>query len=92
MPTVVVSLSEFKAGAERMLADMKATQHEIVLTQRGTASAVVQDFDAYQSRQTALVMLKLVVQGEADIRAGRTTPQDRVFAEIRDRLTRPGDG
>ena len=92
MPTAVVSLSEFKANAVRMLADMKATQHEIVLTQHGTASAVVQDFDAYRRRQAALLMLKLVVQGEVDIRAGRTTPQKRVFAEIRDCLTRPEDG
>ncbi len=45
-----------------------------------------------QRRQNALLMLKLIVQGEADIRAGRTTSQDRVFAEIRDRLTRPEDG
>lgn len=92
MPTVVVSLREFRVRAARMLADMKAARHEIILTQRGTASAVVQDFDAYQRRQNALLMLKLIVQGEADIRAGRTTTQDRVFAEIRDRVTRPEDG
>ncbi len=92
MPTAVVSLSAFKAKAAQMLADMKAAEHEIVLTQRGAASAVVQDFDAHQRQQDALLMLKLMVQGEVDIQAGRTTPQDQVFAEIKARLTTPTDG
>lgn len=87
MPTTVVSLSEFTVKAARMLAEMKATKHEIVLTQRGVASAVAQDLAAYQRQQRALLMLKLMVRGEADIQAGRTTPQDRVFAEIKVRLT-----
>ena len=91
MPTAVVSLSEFKAQAARMLAEMKATKHEIVLTQRGAASAVVQDFDAYQHQQSALLMLKLMGRGEADIQAGRTTSQDRVIAGIKARLTAPTD-
>jgi len=92
MPTAVVSLTEFKAKAAQMLAEMKATEREIVLTQRGAASAVVQDFDTHQRQQNALLMLKLMVQGEADIQAGRTTPQDRVFAEIKAGLTTPTDG
>jgi len=37
--TSIVSLSEFKAKAAQMLSEMKSTEHEIVLTQRGAASA-----------------------------------------------------
>ena len=92
MPTAIVSLSEFKARAAQMLAEMKATEKEIVVTQRGAASAVVQDFEAHQRLQNALFMLKLMVQGEADIQQGKTTPQDTVFAEIKTRLTAPADG
>ncbi len=92
MTTAIVSLSEFKAKAAQMLAEMKTTEHAIILTQRGAASAVVQDFDAHQRLRNALLMLKLMVQGEADIPAGRTTPQDRVFADIKARLTATTDG
>ena len=92
MPTAIVSVSEFKARAAQMLAEMKATEKEIVLTQCGSASAVVQDFDAYQRLRSALVMLKLMVQGEADIQHGRTAPQDEVFTAIRDRVSVSGDG
>ena len=71
----IVSLSKFKAKAAQMLAEMKSTEHAIVLTQRGAASAVVQDFHSHQRLQNALIMLKLMAQGEADISAGRTTPR-----------------
>lgn len=92
MSTAIVSLSEFKAKAAQMLAEMKTAEHEIVLTQRGAASAVVQDFEAHQRHRNALLMLKLLVQGEADVAAGRTTSQDRVFKDIRSRLTTAADG
>lgn len=92
MPTEIVSLSEFKARAAQMLAEMKAAEKQIVLTQRGAASAVVQDFDAHQRQRNALLMLKLMVQGEADIQAGRTASQDRVFAEVKARLATSTDG
>ena len=92
MPTAIVSLSEFKARAAQMLAEMKAAEKEIVLTQRGAASAVVQDFEAHQRLQNALLMLKLMVQGEVDVQQGRTTSQNRVFAELKARLATSADG
>lgn len=87
----IVSLSEFKAKAARMLAEMKSSEQVVVLTQRGAASAVVQDYASHQRLQDALSMLKLMVQGETDISAGRTTPQDAVFRDLKEQLT-AGDG
>ena len=92
MATSIVSLSEFKTRAAQMLSEMKSTEHAIILTHRGAASAVVQDFQAHQRLQDALLMMKLMVQGEADVTARRTTTQDRVFANLRTRLTPPRDG
>lgn len=92
MPTADVNLSELKAKAARMLAKMRASEHEFIPAQRSAASAVVQDGAAHESQRSALLMLALMVQGETDIQAGRTIPQDRVFADITHRLTRPEDG
>ncbi len=92
MTTSIVSLSEFKARAAQMLSEMKTAEHPIILTQRGAASAVVHDYRVHQRLQNALLMLKLMVQGEADVTQGRTTAQDRVFADIRTRLTATTDG
>ena len=87
MPKPVVSLSEFKARAAQLLAQMKTGDQTIIVTQNGTATAVVQDYEAHQRVQEALLMLKLVVQGEADISAGRMVAQGRVFADIKAGLT-----
>ena len=91
MTTSVVSLSEFKAKAAQMLSEMKATEHPIILTQRGAASAVVHDYQVHQRLQNALLMLKLMVQGEADVAKGRTIAQERVFADLEARLTASTD-
>ena len=86
--STVTSLSEFKAKAAQMLEEMKANDRDIVLTQNGSATAVVQDFDAYQRMQEALLMMKLMVQGEADIREARTISQAQVFADLKKQITR----
>ena len=92
MSTAIVSLSEFKAKAAQMLAEMKSAEHEIVITQRGAASAVVQDFEVHTRQRDALLMLKLMVQGEVDVTAGKTTSQDKVFDDLRSSLTAAADG
>jgi predicted transcriptional regulator len=47
---------------------------------------VVEDYEQYQARQRALMVLKLMVQGERDLEAGRVVPQEQVFADLRRRL------
>lgn len=86
MKTLIASLSEFKANAAGILEDLKSAKQVVVLTQRGAASAVIQDFDSYQRLQEALSMLKLMVQGEVDISSGRTTSQNEVFSAIKRQL------
>ena len=75
MAASIMSLSEFKARAARMLAELKAAEHPIILTQRGAASAVVHDYRVHQRLQDALLMLKLMVQGEADAAKGGQSPR-----------------
>jgi hypothetical protein len=53
------------------------------LTQNGTASAVVQDYATYRALQDAFLLLKLMVQGEADVQRNRLVPQEKVFGSLR---------
>ena len=92
MTTSIVNLSEFKARAAQILSEVKAAENPIILTRRGAASAVVQDYRAHQRLQNALLMLKLMVQGESDVSRGRTIPQEKVFADLEVRLTATADG
>ena len=82
MSDPIISLSDFKADASQWLKRLQDESEAVVLTQNGRASAVVQSYDTFQRQQQALLMLKLLAQGEADIAAGRTSPQEEVFERI----------
>lgn len=82
----ILSLSDFKADARRLLKDIHDNPRSLVLTQNGRASAVVQNYEEFQRQRQGLLMLKLMVQGEADIQKDELTPQDEVFADLRKQL------
>ncbi len=86
MSDPIISLSDFKADASQWLKRLQEDSESVVLTQNGRASAVVQSYETFQRQQQALLMLKLLAQGEADIAAGRTIPQEEVFERMEKRL------
>jgi prevent-host-death family protein len=86
MSESILSISDFKADASRLLDQIRDEPSRIVLTQNGRARAVVEDYAAYQRREQALLMLKLMTQGEDDARQGRLTDHSEVFAALRQRL------
>jgi len=79
-----------KARAAELLAQVNETQRPVVITQNGVARGVLQDPESYERLRRAVGLLKLLTQGEEDVRAGRTVPQDRLFGQIRKRLTAHG--
>lgn len=86
MSKTILSLSEFKTNASQLLVQLRDTSQPLVLTQNGRAKAVVHDYEAYQRQQQSLLMLKLMVQGEADAQRDRVKPQNEVFATLPARL------
>jgi prevent-host-death family protein len=82
----VLSLSQFKADAARLLDQVRDEPATLVLTQNGRARAVVQDYQQYQARERAMLLLKLMAEGERDVSTGDTRSQAEVFAELRQRL------
>ncbi len=86
MSDPIISLSDFKSDASQWLKRLQEDSGSVVLTQNGRASAVVQSYETFQRQQQALLMLKLLAQGEADIAAGRTIPQEEVFERMEKRL------
>ncbi|MDD4912447.1 MAG: type II toxin-antitoxin system Phd/YefM family antitoxin [Sideroxydans sp.] len=82
MQEQIISLTDFKTSASRLLQETRGGAN-IILTQNGSASAVVQDYATYRSQQDAFLMLKLMVQGEADVQKNRVTPQSKVFDSLR---------
>jgi prevent-host-death family protein len=76
-----------KSSAADLLAQINATHRPVVITQNGTARAVLQDPESYEKMRRAIGLLKLIAQGESDVQAGRTTAADKVFAGVRAKLS-----
>lgn len=83
-------LSALETRAAELLAQVAETRRPVVITEDGKPRGVLQDIESYEQARRALGLLKLLAQGEDDVRAGRTVPQDEVFAELRRRLEAHG--
>ncbi|MEI6702887.1 MAG: type II toxin-antitoxin system Phd/YefM family antitoxin [Deltaproteobacteria bacterium] len=79
-------ITYLKGNAAHLLQQVNETRRPVIITQNGLARAVLQDTASYESMRNAIALLKLMVQGEDDIRTGRLTEQDEVFSRIDARL------
>lgn len=75
-------VSYLKSHAADMLNQVNETRRPVVITQNGTPRAVLQDPDSYDRMRNAIGILKLISQGEEDIKHGRTKAQEDVFKDI----------
>jgi prevent-host-death family protein len=75
-----------KSRAADLLNQINETQRPVIITQNGEPRAVLQDPKSYENMRNAIGMLKLLSQGEADVRCGLTKPQENMFSEIENAL------
>lgn len=83
---IVRSLSYAQAHLAEIISAVNSTRRSMVVTRCGVRVAVVQDFDSYRRTEDALLMLKLVAMGEAEIAKGRSRSSADVFRSLRKRL------
>ena len=81
-------VSSLKSRISELLTQINETQRPVVITQNGEPRGVLQDIESYERMRRAVGLLKLLAQGEEDVRVRRTVPQDEVFAQLRTRLKR----
>ncbi len=82
-------ITYMKTRAAELLRTVDENRRPVVITQNGEPKGVLLDVTSYQELRDATLLLKLLAQGEEDVRQGRAVPQDDVFREIRSRLTEP---
>lgn len=71
-----------KSRAADLLNQINETHRPVIITQNGEPRAVLQDPKSYENMRNAIGLLKLLSQGEVDIRSGQTKSQENVFNEI----------
>ncbi len=82
----ILSLDKFLANAHELVDQLDATQSHFILIKEENAVAVVQSVKEHQKLLDALLMLKLITQGEHNIRTGKVSKQKKVFKKLRQRL------
>lgn len=75
-------ITYLKARAADLLKQINETHRPVVITQNGEPRAVLQDPESYENMRNAIGILKLISQGEEDIRNGKSKLQEDVFTEI----------
>ena len=81
-------ISFLKSHAADILKQINETHRPVVITQNGEPRAVLQDPESYDNMRKAIGLLKLISQGEEDIKQGNTKTQDRVFKDIEKMLAK----
>lgn len=71
-----------KAKAADLLAQINETHRPVIITQNGEPRAVLQDPESYEKMRNAIGLLKLISQGESDVRNGNVKSQEDVFDDI----------
>jgi prevent-host-death family protein len=75
-------ITYLKARAPELLKQINETHRPVLITQNGELKAVLQDPQSYENTRNAIGILKLLSQGEEDIKKGKLKSQDQVFAAI----------
>ena len=92
-----MSTDLYHAGVEaklpaKALKAFRIAKAPVVLLTRGKPTMVVQDYVAFTEQRESLLMLKLVVQSERSISAGRTSPTKAVMSRLRARVAHHRNG
>ena len=83
----IIPISDLRQDAAGTLRRVNQSRQPLVVTQRGRATAVLVGIEAYQRGERERLILKLLAQGEHEVRAGRGTDLETVLAEADDLLS-----
>jgi prevent-host-death family protein len=75
-------ITYLKSRAADLLKQINETHRPVVITQNGEPKAVLQDPESYENMRNAIGLLKLISQGEEDIKTGISKSQEEVFTNI----------
>ena len=79
-------VSYLKSRAADILKQINDTHRPVIITQNGEPRAVLQDPESYENMRNAIGILKLLSQGEDDLKSGNFRTQDEVLATIESKI------
>ena len=79
-------VSEFRANAANMIAQIKENKSILILTQRGHSAAVVMNVDEYEKIIDELELLRDIHIAEKQIVEGKTINHEKAFKMVMDSI------
>jgi len=79
-------ISYLKAHASEILRDIDKNGSSYVITQNGTAKAIVQDISSYEASQNSFALLKILAISSANIRRRKYKPIKAAFKDLSARI------
>ena len=80
--TDIKPVTYLKSRAADLLKQINETHRPVIITQNGEPKAVLQDPESFENMRNAIGILKLISQGEEDIKNRRSRTQEEVFKNI----------
>ena len=79
-------ITYLKSRTADVLKQINETHRPVIITQNGEPKAVLQDPESYENMRNAIGILKLISQGEDDLKNGNTSSQEDIFVNIERKL------
>lgn len=79
------SVSELKRDTKKIFRHLRDTGRPVVVTVKGKPGVVLLDAAVYEKRLAEANLVRLLAEGEADIRAGRVRPAREALKVVRRR-------
>jgi prevent-host-death family protein len=80
--TDIKPVTYLKSKTADLLKQINQTHRPVIITQNGEPRAVLQDPKSYEDMRNAIGILKLISQGEEEIKNGKSKSQEEVFKNI----------
>jgi len=75
-----------KDHVEEIVQELGENPATLVITQDGTAKAILQDIVSYERTQETLTLLKILAMGRRQAEEGKVRPAEDVMADLRRRM------
>lgn len=85
-PRDIEPVTALKREAAALIERARERAAPIVITQNGKPTAVLQDVESFERQRRALLLLRLLAEGEADREHGRTVTHAKAKRRLRARL------
>jgi prevent-host-death family protein len=86
----VIAVSALKADMPAILRELQESRNSVLVVSKGQPQAVLQDVASYQKTQDAIALLKIMLQSEKSVAAGRGSSTKAVMGRLRARVKSRG--